>query len=229
MNHDSIFKETIRDRLNRDKMVDQLIRDGFLKNPAVIQAFRRVPRHGFVDAAFQSRAYSDTHLPIGCDQTISKPSTVARMTELLMVCPDHRVLEIGTGCGYQTAILAGMCRKVYSVEWHSQLVNAARKMMTQLEYPTVRIDQGDGSQGWPSAAPFDRIIFTAGAPTIPEPVCYQLVDGGILIVPVGPRRQQELVRIIRSDAENDVIFDVSYHGSCEFVDLVGKNGWMSTT
>jgi len=225
MNPHLPYKETLRDTLNREKMVAYLRASGCLTLPDVIDAFMRIPRHIFVDPALQRRAYLDLRLPIGCDQTISKPSTVARMTEILAVQPRHRVLEIGTGCGYQTAILGLLSRKVYSVEWHSQLVRKAREILTQLSLPTVRIEQGDGSQGWPAAAPFDRIIMTAGAPSIPESVCYQLTPGGIMVLPVGPRNKQELTRITRSDTTGETIFDVSRRGPCAFVDLIGKNGW----
>ena len=219
------FHETIREKLIREQMVEGLIKNNCLVTPDVIEAFKRIPRHAFVDKALRIRAYQDTRLPIGCEQTISKPSTVAVMTEILDIKPEHRVLEIGTGCGYQTAILALLAKKVYSVEWHPQLVQFARTTLKSLGFPTVRIEQGDGSQGWPSAAPFDRIIFTAGAPSIPEDVCYQLCDSGIMIVPSGPRQAQKLLKIKRTDTKDDVIFDVSEHGVCEFVDLVGRNGW----
>lgn len=206
-------------------MVAQLIDTGCLRTPEVIHAFKQVPRHFFVDPALRRRAYQDTRLPIGCDQTISKPSTVARMTELLDIESGHRILEIGTGCGYQTAILGVLSKKVYSVEWHQQLVTSARSKLAALSFPTIRVEQGDGSQGWPAAAPFDRIICTAGAPAIPEAVCYQLNPGGVMVIPVGPRDRQEMTRIFRTDSADDAVFDITVSGSCEFVDLIGKNGW----
>ena len=161
MNHPQPFQETLRDKLNREKMVEQLVASGSLKTPDVIRVFKQVPRHFFVDRAFRHRAYQDLRLPIGCDQTISRPSTVARMTELLELTPNHRILEVGSGCGYQTAILGLLSKKVYSVEWHQQLVHRARANMVALSLSTIRVEQGDGSQGWPAAAPFDRIIVSA--------------------------------------------------------------------
>lgn len=220
-----LYQESIREKLNREQLVNELVQRKVMTSPEIIKTLTKIPRHAFVDPAFRQRAYKDSRLPIGCEQTISKPSTVAKMTELLDVKPTHRVLEIGGGCGYQTAILASLARKVYSIEWHAQLVQQAQKTLSALGFSTVRLEHGDGSQGWPSAAPFDRIVFTAGAPEIPEDVCYQLIDTGVMIIPVGPRDQQIMTKIVRNDTEDDVIFDVSYHGSCEFVDLVGKHGW----
>ncbi|MBN1879965.1 protein-L-isoaspartate(D-aspartate) O-methyltransferase [bacterium] len=211
--------------MNREAMIDFLKNSGYLSSPEIVRAMSRIPRHEFVDPAFSHQAYKDTRLPIGCEQTISKPSTVAFMTELLDVKPNHRILEIGSGSGYQTAILSELCRKVYSVEWHMQLVRQAKDRLLRLGYSTTRIEQGDGSQGWPSAAPFDRIIITAGAPDIPETVCYQLVNGGIMVLPVGARDAQKMIKIQRTDCDNDVYFDITYHGDCEFVDLIGRLGW----
>jgi len=218
-------QESIREKINRENLIDQLKSDGWLYTPRVIKVFSTIPRHTFTDPAFRHRAYKDCRLPIGCEQTLSKPSTVAAMTELLEVKADHRVLEIGAGSGYQSAILASLSKKVYSVERHPQLVKTARKNLARAGFPTVRVEIGDGSQGWPEAAPFDRILFTAGSPVVPEDVCYQLVNTGILVVPVGPRHKQKLLKIVRTNTENDVIFDITYHGDCEFVDLIGKNGW----
>ncbi len=219
------FEENIRDRLNREAMIKYLQQNGYLSSLDIIRAMSRIPRHIFVDPAFSHQAYKDCRLPIGFEQTISKPSTVAVMTELLSIKPAHRVLEIGSGSGYQTAVLAELCRKVYSVEWLPQLVKQAQSRLNQLRYSTIRIEQGDGSQGWPAAAPFDRILVTAGAPVIPETVCYQLVSGGIMVIPVGDRNAQEMLRIQRTDDGDQTVFDVSTHGACEFVDLIGRLGW----
>ncbi|MCD4655756.1 protein-L-isoaspartate(D-aspartate) O-methyltransferase [bacterium] len=219
------FQENLREKINREQMVNQLMSSGCLYSQRISKVFASIPRHAFTDTAFRHRAYTDNRLPIGCEQTLSKPSTVAIMTELLDVKPHHRVLEIGAGSGYQSAILAALSKKVYSIERHLQLVQLARSNLAAIGYATVRVEIGDGSQGWPDAAPFDRILFTAGSPSIPEDVCYQLVNTGVMVIPVGPRHKQEMIRIVRSDTEDDVVFDVSYHGDCEFVDLIGKNGW----
>jgi protein-L-isoaspartate(D-aspartate) O-methyltransferase len=219
------FTETLKDTINRRQMIEQLDKNGLHISAYVLQAMGRIPRHIFIDPALNHQAYNDIRLPIGCEQTISRPSTVAKMTDLLDVKPHHRVLEIGSGSGYQTAVLAELCLKVYSVEWHPQLARQARTRLHELGYSTVRIEQGDGSQGWPSAAPFDRIIVTAGAPTLPEEVCYQLETNGKMVVPVGAKNAQELLLIHRTDTEEEPVFDVSRHGPCEFVDLVGKLGW----
>ena len=206
-------------------MISQLIKNGLLVSEKLIAAMNRIPRHLLVDSALKHKAYDDVHLPIGYEQTISKPSTVAKMTELLQVESCHRVLEIGTGSGYQTAILAELCLKVYSVEWHQQLAKKARNQLFEWGYTTARIENGDGSQGWPDAAPFDRIIVTAGAPVIPENICYQLKTNGIMVVPVGAKKSQELLVIQRFETDDEPVFEISNQGPCEFVDLVGKYGW----
>jgi protein-L-isoaspartate(D-aspartate) O-methyltransferase len=221
----NLFQEELLDKMNREKMVSHLTNNGFLISDKVKSAMSRVPRHLFIDSALKHKAYDDIHLPVGFEQTISKPSTVAKMTELLLLENSHRVLEIGTGSGYQTAVLAELCLKVYSVEWHLQLAKRARGRLYELGYSTARIENGDGSQGWPAAAPFDRIIITAGAPAIPETVCYQLKTNGIMVVPVGTKQCQELLVIQRSDPDDEPVFEIATHGPCEFVDLVGKLGW----
>ena len=219
------FEECLKETISRQQMVEELENNISPIASHVLQAMLKIPRHLFVDPALNHQAYNDIRLPIGFEQTLSRPSTVARMTSLLDVKSNHRVLEIGSGSGYQTAVLAELCLKVYSVEWHQQLARQARARLSDLGYFTARIEHGDGSQGWPAAAPFDRIIVTAGAPTIPEAVCYQLTVGGKMVVPVGPKNAQELLLIQRSDINGEPVFDVSHHGPCEFVDLVGKMGW----
>ncbi len=215
------YTETLKTTLAREAMITQFVDSGILTNENIIEAFRSVPRHLFVDDVFHDLAYRDQALPIGCNQTISQPSTVARMTELLAAEPHHRVLEIGGGSGFQTAILASLGCKIYSVEWHESLMKKARTLLQELGYYTVRIESGDGSQGWPDAAPFDRIIVTAGAPVLIETLCSQLSSEGRMVIPVGDRNTQKLTIVLR---EGDH-FRVEKMETVEFVDLVGKNGW----
>ncbi len=217
------FSETLKYKIARDQLIDQFVKFKILTDQRIINAFRKIPRHLFVDEAFNSLAYRDQPLPIGFDQTISHPSTVARMIELLQVGPQHRVLEIGTGSGYQTAILSELSGKVYSVERIESFVKKAKRTLAQLGFYSVRIEWGDGSQGWPDAAPFDRIVVSAGSPEIPESLCRQLNTNGRLIIPVGERKAQKITIVTRLGET----FHVEEESNCEFVDLIGKNGWQT--
>ncbi len=202
-------------------MVDRLMQEGILKSERLINLMKAMPRHFFIDQPLWEIAYEDRPLPIGEGQTISHPSTVARMLELLDVHNPHRVLEIGTGSGYQTALLAELSAKLYSVEWFESLARRARSKLEQLGLYTVRIEVGDGSQGWPSAAPFDRIIVSAGSPETAIVLQNQLTPGGRLVIPVGSRARQRVWLIRRTDKD----FIREEFSDCVFVDLLGRHGW----
>jgi len=181
----------------RDRLVQRLRCEGIV-NPAVLEAIRATPRHLFVDEALASRAYEDTALPIGCGQTISQPYIVARMTELLLEVEPRKVLEVGTGSGYQAAILSSLVDKVYSTERIETLASQARQRFRKLEYRNVRVQHSDGIWGWPQFEPFDAIIVTAGGEEIPKPLLEQLAVGGRLVMPLGGRTQQTLVTVTRT-------------------------------
>lgn len=203
-------------------MVREQIEGRGIHDPAVLAAMRKIPRHQFVDEALHAQAYADNPVPIGHGQTISQPYIVALMSQTLEVEPGMRVLEIGTGSGYQAAVLAEMGAKVYTVERIRELHLAARKRMTQLRYSNVLCKLDDGTLGWPQQAPFDRIIVTAGGPSVPEPLLDQLGDPGMLLIPVGPsRRAQELVLACKHEGRVEMI----NKGACVFVDLVGRHGY----
>lgn len=206
----------------RKKMVEsQLIPRG-LKDEKVLAAMRKVPRHLFVQESHRSRAYEDYPLPIGEEQTISQPYMVALMTEALKLSGEESVLEIGTGSGYQTAILAELARQVYSVERIPVLAGRARKILDSLGYSNILVRLSDGTMGWEEHAPYDRILVTAGAPSVPEPLLDQLVVGGILVIPVGSDVSQELTRITK---EGKGKIRRERMGGCVFVRLLGKHGW----
>jgi protein-L-isoaspartate(D-aspartate) O-methyltransferase len=203
-------------------MVERL-RDHYqIRDPRVLEAMRTVPRHAFVPEALQGRAYGDHALPISGSQTISQPYIVARMTELLEVGPDSRVLEIGAGSGYQTAILAKVAGQVYSIERIASLAREAQSRIRQLNIYNATVKCFDGTLGWAANAPYDAILVAAGGPTIPEPLVAQLKAGGRLVVPVGQTREaQRLVRVIKGD----VGYKQEDHGACAFVPLIGQHGW----
>jgi protein-L-isoaspartate(D-aspartate) O-methyltransferase len=182
---------------------------------------REVPRHAFVLDEFRSAAYEDRPLPIGEGQTISQPYMVAAMTAALEPHEDHRVLEIGTGSGYQTAILAKLSRMVVTIERHASLAQRAKETLDSLGFANVRVVVGDGSRGYPSEAPYDRILVTAGAPAVPEALTDQLADGGRLVIPVGSEGYQKLLII---DRHGDRLTAREGEG-CVFVPLVGEHGW----
>jgi protein-L-isoaspartate(D-aspartate) O-methyltransferase len=198
----------------------QLVSRG-IKDPRVLAAMRTVPRHRFTEEAFVSQAYSDHPLPIGEKQTISQPYMVALMTEALELQGQETVLEIGTGSGYQTAILAELAEKIYSIERIRKLSVKARRILDELGYVNVVLKVGDGTVGWKEAAPFDAIIVTAGSPEPPQPLVDQLAMAGRLVVPVGDRYTQSLLKIVRVK-EGITKTDL---GGCRFVNLVGQFGW----
>jgi protein-L-isoaspartate(D-aspartate) O-methyltransferase len=205
----------------RAKMVeDQIISRG-VKDERVIAAMRKVSRHLFVEEALQGQAYTDHPLPIGEKQTISQPYMVALMTEALALTGKEKVLEIGTGSGYQTAILAECAAKVFSIERIRTLAIQARKLLLELGYFNVEIKFSDGTVGWLDESPFDAIMVTAGAPDIPQPLIDQLKVGGRMAIPVGDADVQDLVRVTRTEdgiKKEDL-------GGCRFVKLIGKHGW----
>ncbi|MEA2078257.1 MAG: protein-L-isoaspartate(D-aspartate) O-methyltransferase [Pseudomonadota bacterium] len=181
----------------RDRLVQRLRSEG-IKSNAVLEAIGSTPRHLFVDEALASRAYEDTALPIGQGQTISQPYIVARMTELLLEVKPGKVLEVGTGSGYQAAILSRLVDKVYTTERIESLASQARQRFRRLGYRNVRVQHSDGSWGWPQFGPFDAIIVTAGGADIPEPLLEQLAVGGRLVMPLGDRIRQILVSLTRT-------------------------------
>ena len=201
-------------------VADQLERRG-IRSPGVLAAMRRVPREQFVLAAYDARAYSDSALAIDCGQTISQPYMVARMTELLDIRPTDSVLEIGTGSGYQTAILASLASHVYTIEWHAKLMEQAAERLAALGQTNVTFRCADGSLGWKEHVPFEAIMVTAGAPDVPQSLCAQLTIGGRLVVPVGGPSEQTLVHVRRT--EGGIRRDD--HLRCRFVKLLGAEGW----
>ena len=181
-----------------------------------------MPRHAFVPEALQSRAYGDHALPISSSQTISQPYIVARMTELLEINSESRVLEIGAGSGYQTAILAKVAGQVYSIERIANLAREAQSRIRQLNIYNATVKCFDGTLGWAANAPYDGVLVAAGGPTVPEPLVAQLRIGGRLVVPVGDSREsQRLVRIIKTETR----YKQEDHGACAFVPLIGQHGW----
>lgn len=204
----------------RHRLVDQLTERG-ITDEAVLEAMRQVPRHGFVASALAAEAYEDKALPIHSGQTISQPFTVAFMTQLLHLKPRMKVLEIGTGSGYQAAILAEMNMKVFSIEYDRRLAEEARARLDDLGYD-VTLTQGDGSEGWNRYAPYERIIVTAASPQAPDSLKQQLEVGGRLIIPVGSREQQRMQVVTRLDRKE---YEVETMHAFHFVPLRGRYGF----
>ena len=205
----------------RERMVEEQIVARGIKSSLVLAAMRKVPRHLFVDPGLLRRAYHDSSLPIGEKQTVSQPYMAARMTEALELSGKERVLEIGTGSGYQTALLAELSFNVFSVEKIRALATHARAVLDRLQYHNIAIQVGDGTIGWPEHAPFDAIMVTAGAPDLPRPLLEQLAPGGRLVIPVGVEKSQVLIKVTRADSG----FREEQLGDCRFVKLWGKFGW----
>jgi protein-L-isoaspartate(D-aspartate) O-methyltransferase len=205
----------------RHRMVETQITARGVSDPRVLAAMGQVPRHRFIPSHLWDQAYSDYPLPIGEDQTISQPYIVALMTELLELQDTDRVLEIGTGSGYQAAVLAELAAQVFTIDRVESLLAQAEHILTSLGYSNIKTRVGDGTLGWPEAMPFEAIIVTAGAPQVPRPLTEQLALGGRLVIPVGDRWSQTLTRVRKTT--DGLKFE--YHGGCRFVRLIGEHGW----
>jgi protein-L-isoaspartate(D-aspartate) O-methyltransferase len=205
----------------RHHMIEtQLLQRGIC-NERVLAAMSRVPRHEFVDQRYVAQAYDDNPLPIGEGQTISQPYIVALMLELLDPAPDHTILEIGTGSGYQTALLVELARHVYAIERHPALAQAAQETLQRLGYSNITLEVGDGSGGLPAYASYDGIIVAAAAPRMPQMLFDQLKEGGRLVIPIGPSDAQELQLITKLEGKPII----SGHTGCRFVPLIGEHGY----
>lgn len=204
----------------RNELVE-VIREKGIADENVLKAVGVVPRHLFMDTALEKRAYEDTALPISCGQTISQPYTVAAQTELLEIKKGSKILEIGTGSGYQAAILCQMGADVYSVERHEFLYQTTKKLLQSLGYRPM-LKYGDGTLGWSAYAPYDGIVVTAGAPVVPQNLTSQLSVGGKLVVPVGSQKSQQMIRITREFEDS---FKEEKFQNFKFVPLIGENGW----
>jgi protein-L-isoaspartate(D-aspartate) O-methyltransferase len=209
--------------LLRKRMIDNQIRPRGIRDDRVLEAMMTVPRERFLPISLHHEAYDDRALPVGHGQTISQPFIVAYMTEKLALTPGDRVLEIGTGTGYQTALLALLCRHVYTVERIPELQDQAAATLGELGVDNVSFSAGDGSLGLPTHAPYDRILVTAAAPKVPSALTRQLVDGGQLVIPVGGAHEQSIVHVIRKGHKT---VETPLLG-CRFVKLIGKEGWES--
>ncbi len=205
----------------REEMVRQQIEARGITDPAVLAAMRKVPRHLFVSEALRDQAYGDFPLPIGEQQTISQPFIVAEMTQALALRREDRVLEIGTGSGYQAAVIAEIAYRVYTIERLRLLYLQARKLFDELRLFSIVTRYGDGTKGWEEESPFDAIIVTAGAPEIPKALLNQLAEGGRLVAPVGNQHVQDLIRVVKDRRG----LHQSNLGGCRFVKLVGEQGW----
>ncbi len=208
--------------LPRDRMIARLREHYGIRDERVLEAMRSVPRHAFVPEALQSRAYGDHALPINANQTISQPFIVARMTELLDIGEDNRVLEIGAGSGYQTAVLARIARQVFAIDRIAELAREAQTRIRELGIYNATVKCFDGTLGWAAHSPYDAILVAAGGPTVPQPLVAQLKIGGRLVVPVGDSRDaQRLIRVIKTESG----YQEEDHGGCAFVPLIGQHGW----
>ena len=210
------------DQRRDDMVMQQLVKRG-IRDARVLQAMQHTPRHPFVPVRYRAMAYDDVPLPIGHDQTISQPLMVAMMTEALRLGGDERVLEIGTGSGYQAAVLSRLATVVFSIERLPALALQARAALHALGIMNVHVLVGDGSVGLPAHGPYNAIIVAAASPKIPEPLVDQLIRGGRLVIPVGDRHEQTLVRLTKTDAGPQV----EHLGKCRFVPLLGEEGWLS--
>ena len=199
-------------------MVEAQLRDRGIRHPQVLNAMERVPRHEFVEPSYRDQAYEDHPLPINAGQTVSQPYIVALMLEILQLEPSARVLEIGTGSGYQTAILAEICAHVYSIERHPQLAFEAQEILSRLGYTNVTLRVGDGGEGWAEYAPFDAVVVSAAAKQIPAPLFDQLREGGRMIIPVGSHEAQEL-QLVRKREGTPLI---TLLDGCRFVPLISS-------
>jgi protein-L-isoaspartate(D-aspartate) O-methyltransferase len=207
----------------RRSMVESQLRARGIRDERVLTAMFHVPRHEFVSEEYRDQVYEDHPIPIGEGQTLSQPYIVAIMLEALALDPSNVVLEVGTGSGYQTALLSELTREVYSVERHASLAHAAEATLARLGYTNVKVLLGDGSHGLAERAPFDAIVVSAAAPQIPPPLFEQLREGGRMVVPVGPPHAQEL-QLVRKQAGQPVVANLE---GCRFVPLIGSEGYRS--
>lgn len=208
--------------IQRLRMVERLAEHYRIQDARVLDVMNRLPRHLFVSEAIKSQAYNDNALPIAGGQTISQPFIVARMTELLELKGDEKVLEIGAGSGYQTAVLASLARKVFAIERLDSLANDAKQRLRSLGFRNVTLKAGDGTEGWNAYMPYDAILVAAGGPEIPEPLVAQLKIGGRLVIPIGEdQRTQMLTRVTRTGHGSRR----EHFGPCAFVPLIGEHGW----
>jgi protein-L-isoaspartate(D-aspartate) O-methyltransferase len=205
-------------------MVESQIRSRGIKDPRLLKIMETIPRHLFVEEALRDQAYNDNPLPIDERQTISQPYIVALMTEALDLKGHEKLLELGTGSGYQTALLAELAEMVFSIERIASLASRARKILDSLNYYNVAIRIGDGTYGWKEESPFDTIIVTAGAPNIPKTLIEQLAVGGRLVIPIGGRHSQVLMKVTRLSEDIDDVKKEDL-GGCRFVGLIGDHGW----
>jgi protein-L-isoaspartate(D-aspartate) O-methyltransferase len=212
----------LKEPTRQETMIQQQVIDRGIRDERVLTAMRSISRDRFFPSGSKDEAFADRAAPIGHGQTISQPYIVALMTERLDLQPSHRVLEVGTGSGYQTAILARLAGEVYSIERLKPLLDVAWERLMELNLRNVHFKHGDGSRGWPDAGPFDRILITAGAPRIPDRLLLeQLRDGGIAILPIGPSEEQMLV-IVRREGDKLLSRNIC---PCRFVRLIGEQGW----
>ncbi len=205
-------------------MVDAQIRARGVSDQRVLRAMEKVPRHLFVDEGLVDQAYNDNPLPIGQQQTISQPYIVALMSEAMELTGRERVLEVGTGSGYQTAVLAELAERVFSIDRIAALANGARRILEAMDYFNVAIRVGDGTFGWREESPFDAIMVTAGAPRVPRLLVEQLTVGGRMVIPVGNRSSQSLLKLTRLSNDPEELKQEDL-GGCRFVDLIGEHGW----
>lgn len=215
------YKDTYKHKGQRKRLVELITKKGIHDNN-VLQAILRIPRHFFFSKEFEEFAYEDKAFPIDENQTISQPYTVAYQSELLQVQKGMKVLEIGTGSGYQASVLAEMGAEVYTIERHKLLHEKAKKQLAEMGYSHIHFFWGDGTQGLPNNAPFDRIIVTAGAPAVPKTLVQQLKEGGILVIPVGSSQTQKMLRITKlpnGETKTETFSDFA------FVPLLGEEGW----
>jgi len=207
--------------LARERMVKDQLRARGIRDEGVLQVMGKIPRHLFIEEALADEAYDDHPVPIGEKQTISQPYIVALMTEALELTGKENTLEIGTGSGYQTAILAELSNRVYTIDRIESLLLNARKILAQLGYDNIVFKVFDGTMGWEDCSPFDAIMVTAGSPSLPRPLLDQLADNGRMIIPVGDRHTQELIKVIRRGKR----LEQESLGGCRFVNLIGVHGW----
>jgi len=211
----------MRLEIAKEEMIQRQLMPRGINDNKVIAAFRKVPRHEFIAKGSINISYADHPVSIGCNQTISQPYMVALMTQVLDLKGQERILEIGTGSGYQTAILAEICKEIYSIERFEELATKARETLDKLGYNNIEIKIGDGTQGWRESSPFDRIIVTAAAPDIPKNLIDQLENNGKMVIPIGGRLSQMLTLIEKHEGQISTK-DIC---SCVFVPLLGRYGW----